>query len=229
MSDSTKVLFNMELISKSYKQGKHRLEILKDSSLKIYQGEIVALVGPSGSGKSTLLQIAGLLDQFDKGSINIDGIDCSKIDDATKSDIRLKKLGFVYQYHHLLPEFSAIENIALPLMIAGMSKTKAENLALNYMKKLQIDNRQDHFPNALSGGEQQRVAIARSLINQPKLILADEPTGNLDVANSNIVFDLFKETITNQNISALIVTHNMELAKKTDKIFTIKDKKIVKL
>jgi len=206
-------------ISKSYMQADGtQLDILKDFSCDIQAGEIVALVGPSGSGKSTLLHILGLLDQADSGDLLINEVNVTKSPERERTKTRRADIGFVYQFHHLLPEFSAVENIMLPQIINGASKTEAEARAKSLLDRLKLLHRADNRPAKLSGGEQQRVAISRALANQPKLLLADEPTGNLDPETSEHVFTLMMEIVRQSGVGALIATHNMDLAKRMDRI-----------
>ena len=223
---NTLVLSN---VSKSYKQGKDKLVILKNSSLEIAKGEVVAFVGPSGSGKTTLLQIAGLLDSADSGKVIINGTDYSKANDPARTKTRQKEIGFIYQFHHLLPEFSAIENIIIPQMIAGIQRKNAAKRAQEVLKSLWLGKREQHRPSELSGGEQQRVAIARAIVNNPSILLADEPTGNLDPHTAANVFELLLETTRAAGLSVLMVTHNMELAKKVDRIVTLKEGDLVEV
>lgn len=205
-------------VTRTYRQGDNDITPLKDFSLEIKQGEIVALVGPSGSGKSTLLQIAGLLDNPTSGEVVIGGQVMGQATDRERTDARKKYLGFVYQFHHLLPEFSALENVVLPQMIAGVSRAQAEVHALAKLSALGLGERASHRPAKLSGGEQQRVAIARALINNPHLLLADEPTGNLDPSTSEQVFYLLVKHAREQGLATLVATHNMELAGRMDRI-----------
>lgn len=210
-------------VSKGFKQGGVLLEVLKNVSISIARGEIVALVGPSGSGKSTLLHIAGLLLRADSGKLVLDGEDLSKANDKKQTNMRLQKIGFVYQFHHLLNEFNALENASMPLKIAGSDNTaEAEKLLV----KLGLESKLQTNVAKLSGGEQQRVAIARAFSHQPKLILADEPTGNLDMKNSENVFEIFREIAAEKGTAALIATHNLELAKKMDRVIMIVDGKV---
>jgi lipoprotein-releasing system ATP-binding protein len=205
-------------LAKSYKQADGSpLEILKDFTLELKTREIVALVGPSGSGKSTLLHILGMLDHYDSGSLIIGGKDTGKVKDGERTIIRRHDIGFIYQFHHLLPEFSALENVMLPQIIAGKSHDDARARAVYLLDHLKLSHRYDNRPAKLSGGEQQRVAIARALANNPKIILADEPTGNLDPKTSDIVFDMLMKLVREEGASALIATHNMDLAKKMDR------------
>ena len=188
------IILELRDIKKSFKQGSQKLEVLRGVNLEIMQGEIVALIGPSGSGKSTMLQIAGLLETPTSGRILLNNQDCSKQSDNIRTMLRREYLGFVYQYHNLLPDFSALENVVLPQLIAGKKKSQAEDRAKWLLGKLKLDNRLTHRPAELSGGEQQRVAIARALANTPKLLLADEPTGNLDPRTADLVFDALLNT-----------------------------------
>ncbi len=210
-------------VDKSFAQAVAKVIALHSINLALKKGEIVALTGPSGSGKTTLLQIAGLLDQPDSGQIFINGIDASKADDKARTEIRKNNLGFIYQFHHLLPEFSALENVALPLLIQGKNRDFAFAEAAKILAQVDLTNRLEHKPAELSGGQQQRVAIARAIVAKPSVILADEPTGNLDSVNSEAIFDLLHLLARDHGIACLLVTHNLELAKKTDRIVAIKD------
>ncbi|NVK18139.1 MAG: ABC transporter ATP-binding protein [Methylocystaceae bacterium] len=214
-------------LNRSFKQGAEELHILKAANLVINPGEIVALVGPSGAGKSTLLQTAGLLEKPDEGIILIDGNDASSLKDDAKTKLRRHHLGFVYQYHHLLPEFSAIENIVIPQMITGKSRKEAIIRANELLHAVSLAKRGEHRPAELSGGEQQRVAIARALANKPKLLLADEPTGNLDPATSDHVFDLLLNEVRKEGLAALIATHNPTLAARMDRVIKLEDGHLV--
>ena len=216
-------------IKKSFKQGSQKLEVLRGVNLDIKQGEIVALIGPSGSGKSTMLQIAGLLETPTSGRILLNNQDCSKQSDAVRTMLRREYLGFVYQYHNLLPDFSALENVVLPQLIAGKKKSLAEDRAKWLLEKMKLDNRLSHRPAELSGGEQQRVAIARALANTPKLLLADEPTGNLDPRTADLVFDALLNIIKETGLAALVATHNMELAKAMDKQVALQNGKLAEM
>ena len=215
--NSTNCVLELADVYKAYKQGKQNLEVLSGVNLCLYQGEVAALVGQSGSGKSTLLQIAGLLDKPTSGKILINGENISKISDDVRTSLRRDYIGFVYQYHNLLGDFSALENVMLPMLIAGKNKTEASDRAEFLLKKLNLSHRLVHRPAELSGGEQQRVAIARALANSPKLLLADEPTGNLDPNTSEEVFSALLEVIQETGLSALVATHNMELAARMNK------------
>ena len=212
------VILQADNISKSYVQADGTpLRILKSFSAQLNTGEIVALVGPSGSGKSTLLHILGLLDKADGGILSMNGVDVLSLSDTQRTKIRRNDIGFVYQFHHLLPEFSALENIMLPQIINGVSKAEAEKRARDLLDAMKLSNRADNRPAKLSGGEQQRVAIARALANKPKILLADEPTGNLDPETGKVVFDMFMELARDSGIAALIATHNMDLANQMDR------------
>ena len=221
----------MELrnISKSFLSGKQELTILKDANFSIKKGEIVALLGPSGAGKSTLLNIAGLLEHPDSGNIFLGGHDVSGLPDKVRTNMRKKYIGFVYQSHNLLPEFSALENVVIPQMIAGENKQKAKARAAWLLDVMGLKERLSHRPAELSGGEGQRVAIARALANCPHLLLADEPTGNLDTHTAEVVFDLLLSIIRRTGLSALIATHNPDIAAKMDRQVTLRDGKIVPL
>jgi lipoprotein-releasing system ATP-binding protein len=210
-------------ISKKFSQGNQDFLALDKVNFEVAKSEIIALIGPSGSGKTTLLQIAGLLDLPTSGQVLINGTDTSKANDKTRTEIRKNDIGFVYQFHHLLPEFSALENVALPLLIRGESRQIALQKAKRILTEVDLANREHHKPSALSGGQQQRVAIARAIIGKPSLILADEPTGNLDSASSEKVFELLQNLTTLYSIGCLIVTHNLALAKRCDKLLSIKD------
>lgn len=203
------------------------LEIFRNINAQIMPGEIVALVGPSGSGKSSLLHICGLLEAPSSGSVIIAGRDCSKLDEAERTRIRRDILGFVYQFHHLLPEFSALENVMMPQLIGGKRSKDAEGLALRLLNMVGLSQRASHRPARLSGGEQQRVAIARALANQPRLILADEPTGNLDPRTADMVFGVFVEMCRARGVSALIATHNLQMAVKMDRTWLLHDGKLI--
>lgn len=218
---SKTMLLTAQHLEKTHLQGDERLTIFKDISLSIASGEIVALVGPSGAGKSTLLQMIGLLDKPTSGKILIDGKNVASLHDQERTLLRRKKLGFVYQFHFLQPEFSALENVMMPLMIAGVSKGEAKARAADLLGQMGLGHRLDHRPARLSGGEQQRVAIARALANNPTILLADEPTGNLDPTTSDHVFDMLITRVRSSGIGALIATHNLELARRMDRILTL--------
>ena len=205
-------------LAKSYNAGKpNEVRVLQDVSLQVAAGEVVALVAPSGAGKSTLLHIAGLLDTPDTGTVRIMGEDVTNLSDRRRTAIRRGTVGFIYQFHHLLPEFTALENIMLPQLANGVSKSEAQDRARMLLDRVGIAPRADHRPAALSGGEQQRVAFCRALANRPSLLLADEPTGNLDPETSGLVFDTLMGLVRDTGLSALIATHNMELAARMDR------------
>ncbi len=210
-------------VVKTFKQGSQNLEVLRGVDLEIMPGEIVALLGPSGSGKSTMLQISGLLEKPSKGEVFLDGKKCSKLGDSMRTALRRDYLGFVYQYHNLLADFDAVENVMLPQLIAGASMKNAREKAEWLLSRLGLAKRFKHRPSELSGGEQQRVAIARALANAPKLLLADEPTGNLDPRTSEVVFGELLSIVKETKLSALIATHNFELADKMDRKVVLKD------
>jgi lipoprotein-releasing system ATP-binding protein len=210
-------------LERRYVTGAGELTVLTGVDLDVMPGEIVGLVGPSGSGKSSLLHAAGLLEHPNAGRITILGQDCSDLSDRDRTRVRLATIGFVYQFHHLLPEFSALDNVALPQMIAGRSRAAAQTRASALLGGLGLAERTQHQPAQLSGGEQQRVAVARALANAPRLLLADEPTGNLDPHTSAAVFDNLYALVRSTGVAALIATHNLELAKHMDRVFTLKD------
>lgn len=209
-------------IYKSFFQGNQKLEVLKGASYTLETGMITGLVGPSGSGKSTLLQIIGLLDSPDSGEVIIKGTKTKEANDYILTKIRAKRIGFIYQFHYLLPEFTALENVLLQAMINKVDLKRATEKAKYILDLLKLSHRINHLPSELSGGEQQRVAIARALIKSPALILADEPTGNLDPYNAELVFELFISVVKELNLSALIATHNDQLVLKMDSIITLK-------
>ena len=210
-------------LERTYVTGAGRLTVLRGVDLDVGPGEVVGLIGPSGSGKSSLLHAAGLLEHPDDGRISVLGRDCSDLGERPRTRVRLANIGFVYQFHHLLPEFSALDNVALPLMIAGRSRRAARQRAEGLLAELGLAARTQHQPAQMSGGEQQRVAIARALANSPRLLLADEPTGNLDPATSGTVFDALYKLVRSQGVAALIATHNLELARHMDRVFALKD------
>ena len=216
-----------EAIERSYVQGERRLDILTGADLELEPGEIVALVAPSGAGKSTLLHLAGLLEKPDGGDVFVGGESCGSMDDRARTAKRRNDIGFVYQFHHLLPEFTALENVMLPQMLAGLSERDARDRSMQLLDYLRIAPRSAHRPPELSGGEQQRVAIARAVANAPILLLADEPTGNLDPVTSSYVFEALQALVRQSGLSALIATHNHELARSMDRIVTLADGKIV--
>ncbi|HOU82124.1 MAG TPA: ABC transporter ATP-binding protein [Bacteroidales bacterium] len=214
----------LENVYKTFKP----VEVLKDINLEILDNEFISIVGPSGAGKSTLLHLIGTLEKPDKGTVKYDDKDIYKLNDKELSNFRNKNIGFAFQFHHLLPEFSAIENVMLPALIAGISKEKATVKAERLLTELNLKHRLTHKPQELSGGEQQRVAIARALINDPKFLLADEPTGNLDSQNAEEVINLFKRLHNQANLTIILVTHQESFANISDRIIHIKDGYIVK-
>lgn len=208
-------------IARSFRTEAGELPVLRGADLEIHAGEIVALVAPSGTGKSTLLHLAGLLEKPDAGQVLIDGQDTVGLSDNARSALRGKSIGFVYQFHHLLPEFTALENVVLPQMAIGTGKAAAEARAHELLASFGLAGREQHRPGRLSGGEQQRVAIARALANRPGLLLADEPTGNLDVATADLVFEELLAAVRGAGVGALIATHNPELARRMDRVVTL--------
>ena len=210
-----------------YRSGDDTLQLLRGADLTLRPGEIVALVAPSGTGKSTLLHLAGLLERPQEGTVLVDGRDAGRLPDKERTAIRRHSVGFVYQFHHLLAEFTARENVVLPQMIGGTSRRDARTRADELLGLFGLSRRLDHLPGKLSGGEQQRVAIARALANRPRVLLADEPTGNLDVATSHAVFDELLRVVRGQGLAAMIATHNVELAGRMDRIVTLRDGLII--
>ena len=210
-------------LKRSFVQGETEIKVLRGVDLIIKPGEIVALLGPSGSGKSTLLQAVGLLEGGFEGSIKIDGEETYNVTSDVRTRIRREKLGFVYQFHHLLADFDAQENIVLPQIVAGVHRSSANDRAIQLLEKLGLGERISHRPSKLSGGEQQRVAVARALANAPKLVLADEPTGNLDEYTADLVLDEFVGLVRTEGSSSLIATHNERLARKMDRVVRLKD------
>lgn len=211
-------VLELKKIQRTFTQGDQTLKILQDINLCLKEGEIVALVGSSGSGKSTLLQLAGLLEFPSSGDVYIAGKACGKMNDHERTMLRLKMIGYVYQFHHLLPEFNALENVMLPQLIAGIPTSEAATHAKRLLQSFNLANRATHRPSRLSGGEQQRVAILRAVANQPKILLADEPTGNLDEATAEVVFNELVGLVRTHQMGALIATHNPELSKRMDRI-----------
>ncbi len=222
-------VLRLENISRSYSEGAGRLDILRGAELVIGPGELVALVAPSGAGKSTLLHIAGLLERPDDGEVYMRDEPCGRLGDAERTRIRRLDIGFVYQFHHLLPEFTAAENIALPQMVRGLDRREALERARQLLTYMRLGARTEHRPAELSGGERQRVAIARAVANAPRLVLADEPTGNLDPKTSHYVFEALEALVRASGLSALIATHNLELAARMDRRITLNDGLIVEM
>jgi len=219
----------LHAISRQFHQGDSTLDVLKSAELAVWPGQSVALVAPSGAGKSTLLHIAGLLEQPDDGEVYIEGVAASRLSDLERTRIRRTSVGFVYQFHHLLPEFSALENVMLPQMIRGLSRRQAATRAAELLAYLGLKERLTHRPAELSGGEQQRVAIARAVANAPRLLLADEPTGNLDVHTAEHVFGTLSQLVRATGLAAIIATHNLDIAAKMDRRVTIRDGSVVEL
>jgi lipoprotein-releasing system ATP-binding protein len=214
-------------IDRVYRTAAGELPVLKGTDLRLNAGELVGLVGPSGSGKSTLLHTAGLLERPEAGKVMLDGIDCLSLDDKGRTAIRRSKIGFVYQFHHLLPEFNAADNIAMPLMIAGVKQKAARAKADSLLKVMGLADRGHHQPGQMSGGEQQRVAIARALANDPRLVIADEPTGNLDPVTTERVFATLIKMVKNEGAAVLVATHNFALTQHMDRVLTLQDGKLV--
>jgi lipoprotein-releasing system ATP-binding protein len=228
MNDKEPAIF-LHAIERRYHQGVATLEILTGAELAVWPGQSFALIAPSGAGKSTLLHIAGLLEQQDGGEVYVDGTPTSRLPDAERTRIRRTDIGFVYQAHHLLPEFSAIENVMLPQMVRGLSRREARTRANELLSYLGLKDRVEHRPAQLSGGEQQRVAIARAVANAPRILLADEPTGNLDPRTAGHVFQALTQLVRASGFAALVATHNMELAGRMDRRVTLKDGHVVEL
>jgi lipoprotein-releasing system ATP-binding protein len=216
-------------ISRQFHQGDSTLDVLKGAEFAVWPGQSVALVAPSGAGKSTLLHIAGLLEHPDSGEVYIDSVATSRLSDIERTRIRRTSIGFVYQFHHLLPEFSALENVMLPQMICGLSRRQAADRAAELLAYLGLKERMTHRPTEMSGGEQQRVAIARAVANAPRLLLADEPTGNLDVHTAEHVFATLAQLVRATGLAAVIATHNLDIAAKMDRRVTIRDGSVVEL
>jgi lipoprotein-releasing system ATP-binding protein len=216
-------VLHLERLERAYTQGNRRIDVLKGTSASFYAGETVALLGPSGAGKSTLLHIAGLLERPDRGSVLINGVDCGKLSDNEQTRMRRMEVGFVYQFHHLLPEFSALENVVLPQLILGLSRSEAETRGKELLTSLGLEERWDHRPAQLSGGEQQRVAIARAVANDPKVLLADEPTGNLDPPTAERVFQQLLKPVRQSGVAAVVATHNLDLAARMDRTLRLMD------
>jgi len=226
MVTNGKVRLELKAVSRQYHQGESVSNVLRDANLAIRGGEMTALVGPSGSGKSTLLQAVGLLEGGFGGSLRIAGVEAGALSADDRTDLRRDKIGFVYQFHHLLPDFTAQENVILPQLVAGTSEAEAAARAAELLTALGLGGRLDHRPSQLSGGEQQRVAVARALSNRPALVLADEPTGNLDEATADRVFEEFLELVRGQNSAALVATHNERLAARMDRVLRLHDGRV---
>jgi lipoprotein-releasing system ATP-binding protein len=221
-------VLDLQGIEKSYNRGKPaEVSVLQGATLRVVAGEVVALVAPSGAGKSTLLHIAGLLDTADAGRVVVAGVDAAGMSDRVRTESRRREVGFIYQFHHLLPEFSALENILLPQLANGVARAAAEAKALELLGRVGLAARASHRPAELSGGEQQRVAFCRALANGPKLLLADEPTGNLDPGTSDQVFGVLMEMVRETGLSALIATHNLDLAGRMDRVVRLEAGRVV--
>ena len=227
MTEEKQPVLRLDGVARSYKQGDLNVEVFKSASLELARGERVGLVGPSGAGKSSLLHIAGLLEAPDAGDVVINGASCAKLSENRRTAIRRTEIGFVYQFHHLLPEFSALENVVMPQRIAGMDRSAALSRAKDLLERLGLKDRIVHRPAELSGGEQQRVAIARAVANSPGVLLADEPTGNLDPSTAGEVYQQLTRLIAEEGLSMLIATHNVELAKEMDRVIRLEDGELV--
>ena len=222
-------VIELKNVERHYEQGSRKLTILNDANFALKAGEMVALVAPSGAGKSTLLHTAGLLERPDAGDVFLNGRACGRLSDDERTAIRRNDVGFVYQFHHLLPEFSALENVMMPQLVKGLSPKQASERAEQLLDYMKIGKRAQHRPSELSGGEQQRVAIARAVANAPLVLLADEPTGNLDPVTASYVFDALSALVRQSGLAALIATHNHELAARMDRRVTLAEGKIVPL
>ncbi len=220
---TTKTIISCKNLSKSFNEGKLDVPVLKGINLEIQAGEKIAIVGTSGSGKSTFLHILGGLDLPSEGRVEVLGKDIATLSDTARGKLRNQSLGFIYQFHHLLPEFTALENVAMPLLIRGLSVTDASDQAISILDKVGLDKRLAHKPGQLSGGERQRAAIARALVTQPNAVLADEPTGNLDHKTAMRIFDIMQTLNQEMGTAFIIVTHDRQLAEKMDKIYTLVD------
>ena len=219
-------IIELKNLTKVYKNGVE-FRALDNANLKIIKGEFIAIVGPSGSGKSTLMHLIGLLDTPSSGTLLIDGKDVTKMSDKERSAMRNRMLGFIFQYHHLLPDFTALENVMMPLLIAGKSREEAKSIAEKLLKEVGLEDRMDHRPGELSGGQNQRVAVARALSCSPAIVLGDEPTGNLDTKTGDLIYELLRKLNREYNQTFIVVTHNEELAGKADKVIRIIDGKIM--
>jgi lipoprotein-releasing system ATP-binding protein len=220
-------VLRLERLERAYTQADRRIDVLQGASASFFPGETVALLGPSGAGKSTLLHIAGLLERPDSGAVILNGVDCVALSDNEQTRMRRMEVGFVYQFHHLLPEFSALENVELPQLILGVDRAQAKTRAKQLLTTLGLEERWDHRPAELSGGEQQRVAIARAIANDPKLLLADEPTGNLDPHTAERVFEELLKLVREEGVAAVVATHNLDLAARMDRVLRLVDGQLV--
>jgi lipoprotein-releasing system ATP-binding protein len=226
---SHRPVLQLSALTRTYRQGSRAIQVLAGAHADLFPGEAVALVGPSGAGKSTLLHIAGLLESPDGGRVVVDGSDCTRMSDDERTRVRRASMGFVYQFHQLLPEFSALENVVIPQMIRGRSRRQAAARARDLLATMGLAQRLDHRPAELSGGEQQRTAICRALANSPKLLLADEPTGNLDPETAAHVFDELITLVVRTGVAALIATHNMELAARMHRVLRLEGGVLVEI
>lgn len=222
-------VLDLKAVERHYRQGERKLTILSGADFTLSRGELVALVAPSGTGKSTLLHTAGLLERPDGGDVIINGRACGRLSDDERTAIRRNDLGFVYQFHHLLPEFTAVENIMMPQLVRGLAQAEARDRAMQLLDYMKISERSEHRPSELSGGEQQRVAIARAVANAPLILLADEPTGNLDPKTASYVFDALEALVRQSGLAGLIATHNHELAARMDRRVTLAEGRVVPL
>jgi lipoprotein-releasing system ATP-binding protein len=218
---TSRPVLELNEVRRTFKQGDRQIPVLTGAEAQLYSGQAIALVGPSGAGKSTLLHIAGLLETPDAGRVIVNGVDCARLSDAERTRVRRREMGFIYQFHQLLPEFTALENVLMPQLIAGTARRRGEARAKELLTMLGLGHRLEHRPAQLSGGEQQRTAIARALANAPKLLLADEPTGNLDPHTSAHVFHELLELIRHSGVAALIATHNLALAKRMHRVLVL--------
>ena len=218
---TTSPVLSLKGVTRHYKSGDRELNVLRGVDLDLHPGEMTGLIGPSGSGKSTLLHVAGLLEQPDSGEVLFNGKDALKMSDRDRTVVRRLQIGFVYQFHHLFPELNAVDNVASPLMINGMSRAKARKRGAELLRQMGLNERDHHRPGQLSGGEQQRVAIARSLANKPKVLIADEPTGNLDPNTSRVVFQNLFDIARQEGVAVLVATHNVELTTYMDRVLTL--------
>ncbi|KAF5412776.1 MAG: ABC transporter ATP-binding protein [Euryarchaeota archaeon] len=226
MMENIKKIIEIRDLTRIYGDGTE-VKALDGVNLDIEQGEFLAIIGPSGSGKSTLLNQIGILDTPTSGTILLDGVDITKTSEKERSRLRNRKLGFIFQYHHLLPDFNAIENVMMPLLINGVKRSKARKMASRMLEEVGLEDRADHRPNQLSGGQNQRVAIARALANSPEIVIGDEPTGNLDSKSSDNIYELLRRLNHEHNQTFILVTHDAQMAAKTDRIIRLVDGRIV--
>ncbi len=221
------IVLTLDNISRIYSQGNNQINVLNNVNLEMRRGEIISLVGNSGSGKSSLLHIAGLLEKPNSGEIYISDVKCSKMTDFERTIVRRVSIGFIYQFHHLLSDFTAVDNVAMPMLLSGSDKVYSKNKAIDLLNNLGLQDRVNHLPSQLSGGEQQRVSICRALANKPDILLADEPTGNLDIKTAEVVFEQFISLARKNNTSVLLATHNQKLSEKSDRTIRIIDGQLV--